>query len=351
MNLAEYDAPLSEIKDLVDMAYDLSDLVVLNEAPRPVFDWMPSDEAPRPIDEMPPVMDDVACILDLPRELRAKACGFLPPLGVLGLLRVSKSFDASFVVTVLDDMFRRLVGPSTTLAALQADLVPQGETGWIDGHSKGWRAWPLQHTHGAAHRCAILCATLSRYVPGVAPGVAFASRMHAQGSLELLLGCGAYELRVVCKGHGRLTVTVDGEPLEPKETEAHQKVLGRRIVQRPDMAPRFVDRLVILDPQVAYLLAAPTSLPGVFECPRWIDQREHPAHIRTLVRGTLSCAALARKHLKFSPSDVSLAVEAVFVVPAGDECVDVPRLSTLIDTCAGPELLPVRALVRCGLRL
>jgi len=254
------------------------------------------------------------------------------------------------VLTVLEEMLRRLVGPSTTLAALQADLVPQGETGWIDGHSKGWRAWPLQHTHGAAHRCAILCATLSRYVPGVAPGVAFASRMHAQGSLELLLGCGAYELRVVCKGHGRLTVTVDGEPLEPKETEAHQKVLGRRIVQRPDMEPRFLDMRMTFHPEVAYLLAAPTSVPGVFDCPRWVENRAHPAHIRTLVRGTFSCVALASKRFELLPGDAGLAVEAVFVVPAaGDDQVDVPRLSMLIDDYDEPLLLPACNLVRRGL--
>ena len=343
-------------------------------------------------------------MLALPREVRARACAFLSPFALLRLQCVCQAFDDPFVIQVLDDVLRGLVGSGplpdfiASILAENADarqvLFLQGKL-LLDAQPGAGMCWTrvpsrtrrptrvFGRHHGSALRQArtraILCGLLQFCVPNCTSRIAFMTKTglrpvdHLQTlkqevpgvfSLHLLVGWGTFDVRVVCNGHGTLTASVDGAPLEAVETEPTAKcaMSGLRLLQRRDMPRNFrslrsynENRLpCVVDPFISYLLAWPTTAPGEFRCPRWLEVA-HPDHICTLARGAFHSDALGYRRFQFTVSSTQLSVLAVLVTPvsgAGQHVarvlddVDVPKTTMLIQDCKFPTLLRAEDLVR-----
>jgi len=105
-------------------------------------------------------------------------------------------------------------------------------------------------------------------------------------AIDLLLGWGVFEVRVVCKGHGELRVSVDGQPLAALDVAGAATrcaITGCQLLQRHDFPRNFhrdyhaPDVLKMLDPYISFLLAEPRFLR--LPLPQWLT---HPTDIRTL---------------------------------------------------------------------
>jgi len=345
-------------------------------------------------------------MLALPRELRARAGAFLSPFALLRLQCVCQAFDDTFVMQLLDTVLRGLVGRGplpdfiVSILAENADArhvlfiqgklldtpasAQQGGMCWARVPSRTRRPTRVfgRH-HGTALRQmrtrAILCGLLQFCVPNCTSRIAFMTKTglrpvdhlqtlkresHEVFSLNLLVGWGMFDVRIVCNGHGTLAASVDGAPLTAVETESTARcaMSGLRLLQRRDMPRNFrslrsynENRLpCVVDPFISYLLAWPTTAPGEFRCPRWLEVA-HPDHICTLARGAFHSDALGYRRFQFTVSSTQLSVLAVLVTPvsgAGQHVarvlddVDVPKTTMLIQDCKFPTLLRAEDLVR-----